>query len=101
MIESVSCLALGVGNVSSTAQDGNSCVGSLDNTGLGSDLLTFPNGPDCDRYEDSFGRSPLFGVGGREEEGAACADVRCVSGSGSVTSTMGVRDLDGGILRRH
>lgn len=77
------------------AHDGKLCVGISANTGSGSGLLVVPKGPDCDRYDDSFGRSPFFGVDGR----VVPADR--TSWSGSVNSSIGVRDLEGGILRRH
>lgn len=77
------------------AHDGKLCVDDSVSTGSGSDLLVVPKGPDCDRYDDNFGRNPLFGVGGRVD----AAERR--SWSGSVNSSIGVRDLEGGILRRH
>ena len=81
--------------MSSTAHDGNLGEGMSANTGSGSDLLVAPKCPDCGKYDDSLGRSPFFGVDGRVE----AADR--TSWSGSVNSSIGVRDLEGGILRRH
>jgi hypothetical protein len=81
--------------VSSIAHDGKLCVGISVKTGSGSGLLVVPKGPDCDKYDDNFGRRPFFGVDGR----VGAADR--VSWSGSVNSSIGVRDLEGGILRRH
>ena len=77
------------------AHDGKLCMDNLVNTGSGSDLLVAAKGPDCDKYDDSFGRGPFFGVEGR----VGAADR--TSWSGSVNSSNGVRDLEGGILRRH
>lgn len=77
------------------AHDGKLCVDISMKTGSGSGLLVATKGPDCDKYDDSFGRSPFFGVGGR----VVAADR--TSCSGSVNSSIGVRDLEGGILRRH
>ena len=77
------------------AHDGKLCVETSEKTGSGSGLLVVPKGPDCDRYDDNFGRNPLFGVGGRVDAAER------TSWSGSGNSSIGVRDLEGGILRRH
>lgn len=95
MIVSTSLPALGLGKVSSIAHDGKLCECDSANAVSDSGLTATPNGPDCDRYDDNFGRSPLLGVGGLGEVGER------KSWSTSVTSINGVRDLDGGILRSH
>jgi hypothetical protein len=77
------------------AHDGKLCAGNSVKPGSGSDLLVVPKGPDGDKYDDNFGRKPFFGVDGR----GGAADR--VSWSGLVESSIGVRDLEGGILRRH
>jgi hypothetical protein len=92
---STSCSALGFGNVSPTAHDGKLCSGGSAKIGSGSGLLVAPKAPDCGKYDDNFGRKPFFGVDGRVRTAER------ESWSGSVTSISGVRDLDGGILRRH
>lgn len=95
MIVSISRPALGCGKVSSTAHDGKLSEGDSANTESGSGLTATPNVPDCDRYDDNFGRNPFLGVGGRGEAAGR------VTRSNSVTSIIGVRDLEGGITRRH